>query len=206
MGDLIDKAVEALRALPVADRDRIAWEILERVEDKTEWDRVVASPASQAWLREAAEKALAEYARIMKTLSHTHISISQDNLLREDPYWQHFDDLPQDIKKMAETNYRLFKDNPKDPALRFKKIHPSCPSVRSASACATAPSASRPAMVRRSGSGLGRSTISKRPSLKTEPDYPLVNRYPRNPSDGLQWRRLSPTLAEICRWLTPNAC
>jgi len=127
MGDLIDKAVEALRALPAADRDRIAWEILERIEDKTEWDRIVASPASQSWLDKEAKKALEEYARIMKTLSHTHISISQDNLLREDPYWRHFDDLPQDIKKLAEANYRLFKDNPKDPALRFKRIHPSRP-------------------------------------------------------------------------------
>jgi len=127
MGDLIDKAFEALRTLPVADRDRIAWEILERVEDKTEWDRIVASPTAQAWLGKEAETALAEYARIMKTLSHTFISISQDNLLREDPYWQHFDDLPPDIKKLAEANYRLFKDNPKDPALRFRGIHDSPP-------------------------------------------------------------------------------
>jgi len=79
MGDLIDKAFEALRTLPAPDRDRIAWEILERVEDKTEWDRVVASSAAQAWLGKEAETALAEYAKIMKTLSHTFISISQDN-------------------------------------------------------------------------------------------------------------------------------
>ncbi len=37
MSDIVDKAVKVLMGLPKVDRDRIAWEIIDRVEDKNEW-------------------------------------------------------------------------------------------------------------------------------------------------------------------------
>jgi len=46
MGNLVEKAFEALKTLPEVDRERIAWEIIQRVEDKTEWDRIIALPDS----------------------------------------------------------------------------------------------------------------------------------------------------------------
>ncbi|NQV85016.1 MAG: hypothetical protein HQ494_14490 [Rhodospirillales bacterium] len=47
--------------------------------------------------------------------------------MREEPYWKHFDELPDDIRKLAEKNYRLWKENSGHPGLRFKKIHATLP-------------------------------------------------------------------------------
>ena len=129
MENLLDKAIAALKTLPEVDRDRIAWEIIERVEDKTEWDRIIALPESRNWLKTRAGKALREYEKIRAKLSMTFVSVTQDNLLREGAYWEHFDDLPEEIRKLAEKNYRQWKEDPRYPGLRFKKIHPDLPIV-----------------------------------------------------------------------------
>ena len=127
MGDLLNQAFEALKTLAPEDRERIAWEIIERVEDKTEWDRLVVTPQAQDWLAREATKALRGQEKLKNTYSLSPISVSHDNLLREAPYWEHYDDLPSDIRKLAETNYRLWKENPGHPGLRFKKIHITLP-------------------------------------------------------------------------------
>lgn len=127
MGDLVDKAFAVLNALPAEDRDRIACEIIERVEDKTEWDRLIATPEAQAWLEKTAKKALKDYDKVAKRLSMKFVSLGLDNLLREGAYWDSFADLPEDVRVLAEQNYNLWKDNPKNPGLRFKQIHPDLP-------------------------------------------------------------------------------
>ncbi len=127
MSDIVNKAVEALMGLPKVERDRIAWEIIDRVEDKNEWDRIVSSEASQHWLEKASDKALKEYQGIEKRLSRSLISLPSGEYLREDSYWAAFDDLPRDIQKLAESNYKLWKEKPSHASLRFKQIHPSRP-------------------------------------------------------------------------------
>lgn len=127
MEKLIERAFEALKTLPDEDRERIAWEIIQRVEDKTEWDKIISMPQSQKWLETEAARATKVFKKIKKSLSRTFISIPQDNILREEPYWQHFDELPEDIKKLAESNYRRWKENPRHPGLRFKQIHATLP-------------------------------------------------------------------------------
>lgn len=127
MENLLDRAFAVLKTLPAADQERIAWEIIERVQDKTEWDRIISLPQSQKWLEKEAKRALREYKKIRNKLSMTFISVAHDDLLREDAYWKNFDDLPADMRKLAEENYRLWKDNPRHPALRFKKIHATLP-------------------------------------------------------------------------------
>jgi hypothetical protein len=129
MGELLNQAFEALKTLAPEDRERIAWEIIERVEDKTEWDRLVVTPQAQDWLACEATKALRSQEKLENTYSLSPISVSHDNLLREAPYWQHYDDLPPDIRKLAETNFHLWKENPNHPGLRFKKIHTTLPVV-----------------------------------------------------------------------------
>lgn len=127
MTDLVEKAFQALNTLPLEDRERIACEIIERVEDKTEWDRLIASDGAQAWLAEASKKALKQYQKVAKKLSMKFVSLGLDNLLREGSYWDSFEDLPDDVRKLAEKNYQLWKDNPKNPGLRFKQVHPTEP-------------------------------------------------------------------------------
>ena len=127
MVELLNRAFEALKTLPAVDRDRIAREIIERVEDKTEWDKLIAIPEARRWLEEEARKALKEYEKISKKVSMTFISVVQDNLLREKAYWTQFDDLPDEVRQLAEKNYHLWKENPRHPGLRFKKIHPDLP-------------------------------------------------------------------------------
>lgn len=127
MENLLERAFEALKTLPEIDRDRIAWEIIERVEDKTEWDRIIAAPESQQWLERQAKKALKTYAKVRNKLSMTFLSVAQDKLLREDSYWTEFDDLPEDIRKLAEQNYQSWKENSRNPGLRFKQIHGGMP-------------------------------------------------------------------------------
>jgi hypothetical protein len=127
MESLLNRAFDALKTLPEIDRERIAWEIIERVEDKTEWDRIISSPEAQRWLEQQAKKALQVYRKMRDKLSLTFVSVTQDKLLREDAYWTQFDDLPQDIRKLAEENYHSWKENPRNPGLRFKQIHGKLP-------------------------------------------------------------------------------
>ena len=127
MESLLNRAFEALKSLPEIDRERIAWEIIERVEDKTEWDRIISSPEAQRWLEQQAKKALQVFRKMRDKLSMTFVSVAQDKLLREEAYWTQFDDLPQDIRKLAEENYHSWKENPRNPGLRFKKIHQTQP-------------------------------------------------------------------------------
>lgn len=35
--------------------------------------------------------------------------------------------LPDDVKERARDAYRLFRDNPDHPSLRFKRVHPTDP-------------------------------------------------------------------------------
>jgi hypothetical protein len=127
MVELLDKAFEALKTLPAEDRDRIAWEIIARVEDKTEWDKLIALPESQRWLKQEAAKALKEYKKLSRPLSGGFVSLSHDAFLREDSYWRHFDELPAEVRKLAESNYELWRKNPNHPSLRFKQIHAELP-------------------------------------------------------------------------------
>jgi len=127
MESLLNRAFEALKTLPEVDRERIAWEIIQRVEDKTEWDRIISSPEAQRWLERQAKKALQVYRKMRDKLSLTFVSVTQDKLLREEAYWTKFDDLPQEIRKLAEENYHLWKENSRNPGLRFKKIHQTQP-------------------------------------------------------------------------------
>lgn len=129
MTTMLEKAFEALKTLPEVDRERIAWEIIERVEDKNEWDRLIATPEAQAWMEKASRKALKNYAKIATRLSMKFVSLDLGNLLREGSYWDVFNDLPEDIRKLAEETYQSWKDNPKNPGLRFKQIHPDLPVV-----------------------------------------------------------------------------
>jgi len=127
MPSLLEQAFEALNSLPEVDRDRIAWEIIERVEDKNEWDRLVTSPEAMAWMEKSARKALKEYDKIASRLSIKFVSLELGNLLREKAYWKAFNDLPEEIRKLAEETYQSWKDNPRNPGLRFKQIHPTLP-------------------------------------------------------------------------------
>lgn len=127
MERLINQAFDALRTLPLEDQERLAWEIIQRVEDKTEWDTIIAQPQSQLWLEKESARAIKVYAKVKKNLSQTFVSIPQENMLRDAPYWTHFDELPEDIKKLAQSNYRLWKENPGHPGLRFKQIHATRP-------------------------------------------------------------------------------
>ncbi len=127
MESLLNRAFEALKSLPEVDRERIAWEIIERVEDKTEWDRIISSPEAQRWLEQQAKKALQVFRKMRDKLSMTFVSVAQDKLLREEAYWTQFDDLPRDIRKLAEENYHSWKENPRNPGLRFKQIHGKLP-------------------------------------------------------------------------------
>lgn len=127
MTDLLNKAFEALKTLPPEDRDRIAWEIIERVEDKSEWDRLIALPEARRWLDNEAVGALKKYKKMSRPLTEAFVSLSHDAILREDTYWRQFDELPAEVRKLAESNYEQWKKNPNHPSLRFKQIHPDRP-------------------------------------------------------------------------------
>ena len=122
-----DKAILALKALAEDERERISAEILVRLEDRSQWDNLVNSHKSQAWLKKHAEKAKREYERISLKLSGTLVNVPFENLLRESSYWDSMEKLPEEVRKQAEKTYNLWRENPKDPMLRFKKIHPSQP-------------------------------------------------------------------------------
>lgn len=127
MGEVLDKAFEALKTLPEQERERIAWEIIERIEDKTEWDNIISSDEAQGWLENSAAKALKEYTKMADKLSMKFISLNMDNVLRKGSYWDTFEDLPEDVKKLAEKNYKLWRESKNSPGLRFKQIHKSLP-------------------------------------------------------------------------------
>lgn len=44
-----------------------------------------------------------------------------------DKFRKAFAELPADVQKQARQAYRLFKENPHHPSLRFKAIHPTRP-------------------------------------------------------------------------------
>ena len=127
MGEMLEKAIAALKTLPEVDRERIAWEIIERVEDKTEWDRIIAAPESQVWLEKTAKAALKAYDKTARRISMSFVAPGFDTLLREEAYWKSFDDLPEDLRKLAEKNFQLWKENTLNPGLRFKQIHKTLP-------------------------------------------------------------------------------
>lgn len=37
-------------------------------------------------------------------------------------FWQYYEKLPIDIKKLADKNYQLLKENPRHPSLQLKRI------------------------------------------------------------------------------------
>ena len=39
-----------------------------------------------------------------------------------DKFWKCYYDLPEDIQQLADKAYELFCDNPKHPAVQFKKV------------------------------------------------------------------------------------
>ena len=128
MGEILDRAVAALKALPKEDRERIASEIIERLEDKSEWDRLVSSEKSRKWLEEEAKHALSAYSKISMRMTRNLISLPPaNNRIRGESYWRYFDELPEEVRVQAEKNYKLWKENPKDPSLRFKQIHSTMP-------------------------------------------------------------------------------
>ena len=127
MGELLEKAFAALKSLPDEDRERLAYEILERVEDKTEWDNLIKRPASQQWLDTASRAALKAYKKSTPKVSMVYINSALDTPLREGAYWEGYDQLPLDVRKLAEENFQLWKENSKNPGLRFKQIHETLP-------------------------------------------------------------------------------
>ena len=38
-------------------------------------------------------------------------------------FWAAYRELPPDIQNLARKAYRLFRENPRHPALQFKKVH-----------------------------------------------------------------------------------
>lgn len=127
MGEAIDRAFAALKTLPEEEGERIAWEIIERVEDKTEWDRIISGEDAQSWLEKAGAKALKEYEKVSGKLAMKFVSLNLDNILREGSYWDTFEDLPEEVKKLAEKNYNLWRESKNAPGLRFKQIHKTLP-------------------------------------------------------------------------------
>ncbi len=127
MEDIFNQAIAALKALPQVDRERISWEIIKRLEDKGEWDAIVGTSQAQDWLAKTADQALAEYHKVTKRLAIAPLAACTNASLREEAYWAEFDDLPGDMRKLAEKNFRLWQDNPSHPSLRFKQIHKELP-------------------------------------------------------------------------------
>jgi hypothetical protein len=44
-----------------------------------------------------------------------------------DAFWKAYGGLPDEIKQRAKVAYRLWRDNPNHPSLRFKRIHATEP-------------------------------------------------------------------------------
>ena len=122
MGEVFERAVEALKSLPDEERERLSWEIIQRVESKNEWDALVQDPKARAWMREAAKKALKEFDKVLKRLGYSQVSLPLDNVVRESSYWETFDALPADIRELAEANFHLWQKSRNHPKLRFKQV------------------------------------------------------------------------------------
>lgn len=127
MNKNFEQAMAALRDLPEEERERISAEILERLNDRQQWQDIVNTQRSWSWLKANSDRAIREYDRIAKKLSFSLVNVPFDNLLRESTYWERMEKLPEEIRKRAEKTYALWRENPKHPMLRFKKIHPSLP-------------------------------------------------------------------------------
>lgn len=37
-------------------------------------------------------------------------------------FWQHYVHLPEEIRELADKNYRLLRENPQHPSLRFRQV------------------------------------------------------------------------------------
>lgn len=122
-----EAACAALKELPTEERERISAEILERLEDMNQWKELVSTHQSYDWLKTNADRAIREYDKIAKKLSGGMVNVPFDNLLRESSYWDSMEKLPKEVRNLAEKSYAMWRDNPKHPKLRFKKIHPSQP-------------------------------------------------------------------------------
>ena len=42
-------------------------------------------------------------------------------------FWKAFARLPDEVRRLAKKNYRLWRENPNHPSLEFKKVHQSQP-------------------------------------------------------------------------------
>ncbi|MBV9658591.1 MAG: hypothetical protein JO295_10815 [Verrucomicrobia bacterium] len=47
-----------------------------------------------------------------------------------EPFFRHWRDVPDSIQSLARKNYRLWKNDPRHPSLRFKQVKPNVWSVR----------------------------------------------------------------------------
>jgi hypothetical protein len=45
-------------------------------------------------------------------------------------FWALYRRLPPEVQKLSDKNYRLWRDNPRHPSLRFKKVTPQMWSAR----------------------------------------------------------------------------
>jgi hypothetical protein len=61
MTKLLEKAIEAMRRLSDDAQDAVAREVLARIEEEAEWDRLTSAPAAQAWLEKGARAAIEEH-------------------------------------------------------------------------------------------------------------------------------------------------
>ncbi len=44
-------------------------------------------------------------------------------------FWRAYAALPAEAQRQARAAYRLFRDDPRHPGLRFKQVHPTAPVV-----------------------------------------------------------------------------
>lgn len=42
-------------------------------------------------------------------------------------FWSRYASLPEHVRRQARFAYKLFRDNPNHPGLRFKRVHPTLP-------------------------------------------------------------------------------
>jgi len=47
--------------------------------------------------------------------------------ITNDRFWKCYRTLPEQVKKEAKKTYRIFKNNPYHPSLRFKRVHSTRP-------------------------------------------------------------------------------
>ncbi|MBU6399123.1 MAG: hypothetical protein KGS61_02295 [Verrucomicrobia bacterium] len=45
-------------------------------------------------------------------------------------FWRRYRSLPLDVRRLARKNYRLWRENPHHPSLRFKQVKPGIWSAR----------------------------------------------------------------------------